>query len=184
MFARVTITASDLAASRRFYDALLGEGERRDFSLAEGEPTRHLHVAFGVRSRADVDERWRRVVDMGYAIDGEPGPRPQYSDTYYGGFLLDPDGNSAEVVHGVHPYSPEASIDHLWLGVRDVEESRRFWEAATRDLDVRVVDASRPGLVSVTNGYRHLILVADGRPATENVGISLAGPHGVAVEVL
>ena len=56
-------------------------------------------------SRAHVDEFWRAGTEAGYRDDGAPGPRPQYSPDYYGGFLLDPDGNSAEAVHhgpGVH----------------------------------------------------------------------------------
>ena len=31
--------------------------------------------------------------------DGAPGPRPQYREDYYGGFLRDPDGNSVEAVY-------------------------------------------------------------------------------------
>ena len=50
----------------------------------------------GARSRADVDAFWRVGVDAGFASDGEPGERPQYTEGYYGAFLLDPDGNSAE----------------------------------------------------------------------------------------
>jgi hypothetical protein len=188
MFARVTVTAADLGASRHFYEALLGGGEWPDFALAragtEHPGTRHLHVAFGARSRDEVDERWQRAIDAGYRSDGEPGPRSQYSDEYYGGFLLDPDGNSAEVVHGVHPVRDDSVLDHLWLGVADVEASRRSWEAVAPRLGIRVVDASWPGLVSVTNGERHLILVSDGRPPTENVGIAIAGPEGRAVEVM
>jgi catechol 2,3-dioxygenase-like lactoylglutathione lyase family enzyme len=41
-----------------------------------------------------VPPRGPRVRD-----DGAPGPRPQYGGDYYGAFLLDPDGNSAEAVH-------------------------------------------------------------------------------------
>ena len=29
---------------------------------------------------------------------GAPGPRPEYSEGYYGAFLLDPDGNNVEAV--------------------------------------------------------------------------------------
>jgi len=188
MFARVTVTASELDASRRFYETLLSDLAWREFSLApadaERPPTRNLHIAFGVGSREEVDERWRRAVDAGCASDGEPGPRPQYGADYYGGFLLDPDGNSVEVVHGVHEPTADNVVDHLWLGVSDVETSRRCWEGIARQLEgLRVVDASHPGLVSVTDGDRHLILVADGRPPTENVGIALTGPNGRVVEV-
>jgi hypothetical protein len=41
-------------------------------------------------------------VAAGYRDDGPPGPRTVYGPDYYGGFLLDPDGNSAEVVNRNH----------------------------------------------------------------------------------
>jgi len=59
--------------------------------------------------------------------DGAPGPRPQYSPDYYGGFLLDPDGNSAEAVHHGEPRA--GGIDHVWIRVADVAASRRFYES-------------------------------------------------------
>jgi catechol 2,3-dioxygenase-like lactoylglutathione lyase family enzyme len=184
MFDHVTIRVADRAASRRFYETLLGPpthvtedfDEWQDFSLAATDAghaaTRNLHVAFGALSREEVDARWRSAVEAGFTSDGEPGPRPQYSPSYYGGFLLDPDGGSAEVVHGVHPAGGENLIDHLWLGVADLDASRRFYETVAPVLGFRVVDASRPGLVSVTNGERHFILVADGRPPTENLHLA------------
>ena len=51
-----------------------------------------------------MDEFWRIGTAAGFRDDGAPGPRPQYSDSYYGAFLLDPDGNSVEAVrHGARP---------------------------------------------------------------------------------
>ncbi len=193
MLDHVTIRVSDRAASRRFYELLLGEpshagewfDEWHDFSISEvrGERplTRNLHVAFGAPSREEVDTRWRRAIEAGFASDGEPGARPQYGDGYYGGFLVDPDGNSAEVVHGVHPDDGELLIDHLWLGVSDLAATRRFYETVAPVLGVRVVDTSSPGLVSVTTGERHFILVADGRPPTENLHLAFPAPDDVAV---
>jgi catechol 2,3-dioxygenase-like lactoylglutathione lyase family enzyme len=193
MLDHVTIRVSDRESLRRLYSSLLGEpsyaGERfdewHDFSISkssrEHPVTRHLHVAFGAASREDVDARWRRAIDAGFAGDGEPGERPQYSEEYYGVFLRDPDGNSAEVVHGVHPYDGESLIDHLWVGVSDLEASRRFYETVALVLSVRVVDASGPGLVSVTTGHRHLILVADGRPPTEHVHLAFPAPDDETV---
>lgn len=192
MFDHVTIRVADRAASRRFYENLLGApthagedfDEWNDFSLARTDGdhpvTRNLHVAFGASSREDVDERWRRAVGAGFTSDGEPGPRPQYSPDYYGGFLLDPDRNSAEVVHGVHS-SGENLIDHLWIGVGDLAASRRFYETLAPVLGFRVVDASRPGHVSVTNGERHFILVAHGRPPTEHVHLAFPVPDDETV---
>ena len=60
--------------------------------------TRGLHVGFGAPSREHVDAFWQAGVEKGYPDDGR-GARPQYREDYYGGFLRDPDGNSAEAVH-------------------------------------------------------------------------------------
>jgi catechol 2,3-dioxygenase-like lactoylglutathione lyase family enzyme len=102
-----------------------------DFSLAaasEEKPvTRRLHVAFFAPSRKRVDGFWRAGTEVGYRDDGPPGPRPQYSEDYYGSFLLDPDGNSAEAVH--HGAAREAGwIDHVWMRVADVDAAKRFYE--------------------------------------------------------
>jgi catechol 2,3-dioxygenase-like lactoylglutathione lyase family enzyme len=78
-----------------------------------------------VPSRELVDEFWRVGTGVGYTDDGAPGLRPQYSPDYYGAFLLDPDGNSAEAVH--HGL-PRSGIDHLWIRVTDVEAAKRFYE--------------------------------------------------------
>jgi len=74
-----------------------------------------------------VDEFWRAGVEAGYRSDGEPGPRPEYGDDYYGGFLLDPDGNSAEAVHYSEKLRDDGTVDHLWIRVRDVAASKRFY---------------------------------------------------------
>ena len=116
-----SIRASDRDASERFYATVLraleieqthsGEhyAEWDEFSLAaadESSPvTRRLHVGFAAPSREHVDLFWQAGTAAGYESDGEPGPRPQYSDDYYGAFLLDPDGNSIEAVH--HGFAPE-----------------------------------------------------------------------------
>lgn len=183
MLDHVTIRVSDLAASKAFYSTVLArepEGDEflewDDFSIApveEDRPlTRHLHVAFAAPSHDEVDAFWRRGVDAGYRSDGEPGLRPQYDPEYYGGFLLDPDGNSAEAVHRSPRTEGGPPIDHLWLGVADLEASRRFYETIAPVVGVRVVDASLPQTVSVTDGTRHFILVADGRPPTEHVHLA------------
>ena len=63
----------------------------------------------------------------GYRSDGEPGPRPEYGDHYYGGFLLDPDGISAEAVHN-DSLREGGAVDHLWIRVADVPASKAFYE--------------------------------------------------------
>jgi catechol 2,3-dioxygenase-like lactoylglutathione lyase family enzyme len=106
VFDRLTLRASDAPASERFFVSVLGAigiASPPDFAIeaadAEHPVTTGLHIGFVARSRSQVDEFWRAGVEAGYRDDGEPGPRPQYAPDYYGGFLLDPDGNSAEAVH-------------------------------------------------------------------------------------
>jgi catechol 2,3-dioxygenase-like lactoylglutathione lyase family enzyme len=144
VFDHVTIRASDREASERFYDTVLPvlgiekrfSDERvamwRDFLIAaatdEKPVTQGLHIAFFASSRELVDEFWRVGTAAGHPDDGAPGPRPQYGPDYYGGFLLDPDGNSAEAVHRDEP-PQRGDIDHLWIRVADVEAAKRFYEA-------------------------------------------------------
>jgi catechol 2,3-dioxygenase-like lactoylglutathione lyase family enzyme len=141
VFDHVTIRVSDREASERFYDTVLGTLglERRsdrytewgDFSLAaasdEKPVTRGLHIAFFSASREEVDRFWDVGTHAGYADEGAPGPRPQYSEDYYGAFLLDPDGSSVEAVH-FGDARARGAIDHLWIRVEDVEESKQFYE--------------------------------------------------------
>jgi catechol 2,3-dioxygenase-like lactoylglutathione lyase family enzyme len=142
-FDHVTIRVSDRRASEEFYETVLsvlgirqthsGEqfAEWDDFSLAgatdEQPVTRRLHIGFVAPSRALVDEFWRRGVESGYRDDGEPGLRPQYTEDYYGAFLLDPDGNSAEAVHGGW-VGKRRGIDHLWIRVSDLDAAASFYE--------------------------------------------------------
>ena len=116
MFDHVTIRVSDCDATRTLYDTVLTtigiEGtdtpwgpEWDDFSMSQaddGHPvTTGLHIGFVAPSHDHVRAFWHAGLDAGLRDDGEPGPRPQYRDDYFGGFLLDPDGNSIEDVHHV-----------------------------------------------------------------------------------
>ena len=177
MFDHVTISASDLEASRRFYETVLAPlrlpvGYERWFRLvaADGKraATSGLHIAFVTRSRDEVNAFWQAGVDAGHESDGEPGPRPIYSADYYGGFLLDPDGNSAEAVHHGRAREGECAIDHLWIRVTDLDASRRFWDAAAPALGLTIYGARRERF-HVGARDRSFALVHDGRPVTKNV---------------
>ena len=113
MFDHLTIRASDRTACERFYDVVLpvvgleksysGDhfAEWGDFSLvqatADSPVTKRLHIAFFAPSREVVDEFWRVGTAAGCRDDGGPALRPEYSDDYYGAFLLDPERSSALV---------------------------------------------------------------------------------------
>jgi catechol 2,3-dioxygenase-like lactoylglutathione lyase family enzyme len=184
MFDHVMIRVSDREASRRFYTTVLGEpsytgpgfDEWGDFAITQSSGdhpvTRHLHVAFAAPTQEDVDTFWRRGTEASYRSDGEPGPRPLYTPDYYGGFLLDPDGNSVEAVHRPGRTDRGPPIDHLWLGVGDLEASRRFWETVAAVLGLRVVEARLPGMVAVAGDKRHLMLVPDGRLPPEDLHVA------------
>jgi catechol 2,3-dioxygenase-like lactoylglutathione lyase family enzyme len=143
MFDHVGIRAGDRDTSERFFDTVLpcvglpksysgaDFAEWGDFAMGAASPerpvTRHLHIAFFVPDRSEVDEFWRVGTDAGYLDDGEPGVRPQYSEDYYGAFLLDPDGNSIEAVHHGRTRA-RGAIDHLWLRVADLDAAGAFYE--------------------------------------------------------
>src|SRR5205085_2923995 len=79
-----------------------------------------------------------------------PEPRPQYGATYYGAFLLDPDGNSVEAVHGEREDAvPDGHIDHLWIRVRDPQASRRFYATIAPHAGLRVAH-EEPGRVQLS----------------------------------
>jgi catechol 2,3-dioxygenase-like lactoylglutathione lyase family enzyme len=144
VFDHVGIRTGDWAASERFYDTVLATlGIRKDHSddqLAEWDDfavspatddrpvTRGLHIGFRAPSRDEVDEFWRTGTEAGFRDDGPPGLRPEYMEDYYGSFLLDPDGNSAEAVHHGEMRGSGA-IDHVWLRVSDLAAARGFYEA-------------------------------------------------------
>ncbi|HUA04829.1 MAG TPA: VOC family protein [Solirubrobacteraceae bacterium] len=139
----MTIRVADRDASERFYDTVLRPlaidqtyrtnafSQWHEFMItapdADNPPTQRLHVAFGAPSREHVDEFWRVGTEAGYRDDGPPGLRPQYSEDYYGAFLLDKDGNSVEAINDSRP-NPTGVIDHLWIRVADVARARAFYE--------------------------------------------------------
>jgi len=195
VFDHVTIRASDRDASESFYATVLRTlgieqshsdehfAEWGDFSLsqanAEHPPTRRLHIAFVAPSRAHVDEYWRVGTAAGYRDDGAPGLRPQYSDDYYGAFLLDPDGISTEAMH--HGSMREGgNIDHLWIRVADVEASTRFYETVSPAAGFRVgrEDGDRTQFACVSGSFS----VLAGAEPTEHVHLAFAAADNETVE--
>jgi predicted lactoylglutathione lyase len=118
-------------------------------------------------------------VDAGFESDGEPGPRPIYTDDYYGGFLLDPDGNSIEAVH--FDGSLTGAIDHLWIRVADVEASKRFYEtiAPHARIGLRYDSPERVGFHVVDEGS-FSVLTDD--HVTENLHMAFPARENRAVD--
>ena len=121
MFDHIAVVVSDFAKSKAFYaQALAPVGHARivevvvddgqqpsagfchedgsDLWISQGEPTRRLHLAFRVSSRAAVDAFHAAALAAGGKDNGMPGLRPHYHPSYYGAYVLDPDGHNIEAV--------------------------------------------------------------------------------------
>ncbi|MGE3147563.1 MAG: VOC family protein [Pseudorhodoplanes sp.] len=79
-----------------------GIGRKPDFWIgSEGGVGKPLHVAILADNRAAVDAFHRAALAAGGTDNGTPGIRAHYHPTYYGAFVLDPDGHNIEAVcHG------------------------------------------------------------------------------------
>jgi catechol 2,3-dioxygenase-like lactoylglutathione lyase family enzyme len=114
----VGINISDYDRSREFYEQALAP---LGFSLlmepiprtggfgSDGKPwfwiseerkpvTENAHVAFAVADRGTVDAFHTAALEAGGTDNGAPGVREIYHPTYYGAYVLDPDGNNVEAV--------------------------------------------------------------------------------------
>ena len=118
MLDHVGLNVRDYAASRAFYERALkplgyrvvmggedwkgagfGGADKPEFWIVEREPaTTGTHVAFHCRDHATVDAFHAAALAAGGTDNGTPGVRAHYHPSYYGAFVLDPDGNNIEAV--------------------------------------------------------------------------------------
>ncbi|MFD1191963.1 VOC family protein [Phenylobacterium conjunctum] len=123
MLDHIGLTVADYGRSRAFFDAALkplgvsvmmevtaeqtgghahcGYGaEMKPFFWfgTGGPPTAGVHVAFTAKDRATVDAFYAAAMAAGGRDNGPPGIRAHYHPTYYGAFVLDPDGHNVEAV--------------------------------------------------------------------------------------
>lgn len=120
IISHVSVPVHDLAAARRFYDAVLGtlgyavvmdagaHGLAYGTSFPEfwighalegaGSPGNGVHIAFLAPNRAAVDRFHAVALEFGGLDAGAPGLRPHYDADYYGAFIRDPDGNKIEAM--------------------------------------------------------------------------------------
>jgi catechol 2,3-dioxygenase-like lactoylglutathione lyase family enzyme len=120
MIDHVSVPVRDLAAAAAFYERLLaplgyaklvarsgsiGFGKkypelwlnaRPGLALAPANPGGH--IALRAASEEAVRAFHAAALAGGGASDGEPGPRQAAMTTYFGAFILDPDGNKLEAV--------------------------------------------------------------------------------------
>jgi catechol 2,3-dioxygenase-like lactoylglutathione lyase family enzyme len=111
------INCSDLKKTAAFYDKVLATlGHRRlmDFEVAVGYgtdkpdfwlstfdgvgPNREVHLAFTAPDADAVRAFFQSAVDQGAEVLHEPRLWPEYHETYFGGFVRDPEGNNLEAV--------------------------------------------------------------------------------------
>jgi catechol 2,3-dioxygenase-like lactoylglutathione lyase family enzyme len=131
MLDHVSLGVSDIARSRRFYDAILRPlglvrivdfrgGRGADYGAAPGStgvqftiteesdviaPPPGSHLCFRAPDRAAVAAFHEAALAAGGRDDGKPGPRG-YHAAYYAAFVIDPDGHRIEAVCHA-PETPE-----------------------------------------------------------------------------
>ena len=122
MIDHVSIGVRDLAAAKRFYDAVLQPlgynclsesagslGYGRDSAglwvsavahPVPADPDSGLHVCFAAPSRKGVDAFHAAALRTGGRDNGKPGLRADYGPDYYAAFAIDPDGYRIEAYCG------------------------------------------------------------------------------------
>lgn len=122
MLSHLSFGVADLARAGAFYDAVLKPlGYVRVWSNRDGigygaaggndrlalfpqpapptPPGPGFHLALVAPTRDAVDAFHAAALRLGGLDDGAPGPRPDYSPSYYAAFVIDPDGYKLEAVH-------------------------------------------------------------------------------------
>jgi catechol 2,3-dioxygenase-like lactoylglutathione lyase family enzyme len=119
MIDHISLRVSDFQRSKAFYAAALAplgytlvfsndkeqyagfagpDKERIWIGHREGVSHGFAHVAILAKDRATVRKFYEAAMKAGGSDNGGAGTRPQYSPTYYGAFVLDPDGHNIEAV--------------------------------------------------------------------------------------
>jgi catechol 2,3-dioxygenase-like lactoylglutathione lyase family enzyme len=122
MLGHLSFGVRDLERSARFYDRVLAPlGFQRVWTNERGvgfgeagggdklalfarpndarPPGPGFHLAFDAPTQAAVDAFHRAALQAGGSDAGPPGLRPNYGETYYAAFVIDPDGHKLEAVH-------------------------------------------------------------------------------------
>ncbi|MDR1442887.1 MAG: VOC family protein [Bifidobacteriaceae bacterium] len=121
----ISLQCTDVTEAAAFYDAALaplGVSRQLDFAphaigygsvpgqpdfwiggFDSGDGFRETHVAFAAKSRDEVDAFFTAAKTLGAEVLHEPRLWPEYTPSYYGAFVRDPDGNNIEAVTFAEP---------------------------------------------------------------------------------
>ena len=125
MLHHISLPVSDLAASSRLYDAVLGAlgyarvwstNDAVGYGISGGEDLLAIkqvnpaiaagigfHVAFSASSDKAVERFYEAALKCGATDNGRPGLRPDYGQNYYSAFIIDLDSHRIEAVHNPSP---------------------------------------------------------------------------------
>lgn len=128
------LVVKNLEISKKFYSAVFqalevpmgGEGtdffwydelfvSSKDSQAAQGELTGRTHLAFQAKDRKAVEDFHRAAIAAGGKDNGAPGLRP-YHPSYYGAFVIDPDGNNIEAVYHGPTERSASSVEVTFQG--------------------------------------------------------------------
>lgn len=130
MIDHVSVGVADLERALRFYEAAFAPlgleklivrpgtiGFGKDYpefwinlraGMAPVPAESGTHICLRARGAAQIDAFHTAALKAGGRSDGAPGPRPEYHQSYYAAFAVDPDGNRIEVVTFLKGERPEA----------------------------------------------------------------------------
>jgi catechol 2,3-dioxygenase-like lactoylglutathione lyase family enzyme len=99
ILSHVSLGTNDFARAVAFYDRVLPTLGFWVQTPIDGRPAsvgNGTHFGFVAPDKAAVHAFYEAALSAGARGDGEPGPRPEYGEPYYGCFVRDPDGHKIE----------------------------------------------------------------------------------------
>jgi catechol 2,3-dioxygenase-like lactoylglutathione lyase family enzyme len=121
MIDHVSLPVRNIVASKQFYEAAFkplgykiafGDEAKKFiafdigndclFEIFEADATNQeigkSHVAFHVSSKNTIQDFYKAALQAGGTDNGEPGPRPQYTENYHACLIKDPGGYNIKVM--------------------------------------------------------------------------------------
>jgi catechol 2,3-dioxygenase-like lactoylglutathione lyase family enzyme len=115
MLDHISLRVVDFERAKAFYTAILaplgyglvmefgtgagfGPKGKPAFWITKADTAQPTHIAFTSPSREAVRQFYAAALAAGAKDNGAPGLRAEYHPSYYGAFVLDPDGHNIEAV--------------------------------------------------------------------------------------